>query len=174
MIARKTKFDSLLRTKISQNVSPGPAAYTIRRKLGGTHQSIGQKLATPTGVPTERNLQNVGPGSYNVSRSTLKKDPSVVIGRMARYFGIKFSAGPDPTTYNNIQRLDEKRSNSRERNSVRPVIGTAKRFFQGSEARGSGPCPQTYETHKNTNIGDEKSIGINFTRTVRPISARTG
>lgn len=97
VIQRKTKFDSLYGYKISQNVSPGPAAYTIRRKLGGTHQTIGQKFNNISNNDTRR----VGPGSYNVSSATLKKAPSVVIGRMARYFGINLNdVTPDPAMYN--------------------------------------------------------------------------
>ena len=40
VIQSKQKTDSMFLTKISQNISPGPAKYSKRGPVGGTHQSI--------------------------------------------------------------------------------------------------------------------------------------
>ena len=37
VIQTKSKADSLIQTKISQNISPGPAKYSKRGPIGGTH-----------------------------------------------------------------------------------------------------------------------------------------
>ena len=36
-IQSKSKFDSLIGTKVHQSISPGPAMYRISRNVGGTH-----------------------------------------------------------------------------------------------------------------------------------------
>lgn len=82
-------------TKIAQNVSPGPGSYNIKRPTGGTHQTIAIKFKN---MLEKRVLpSNSGPGSYEVSKLLLKKEPSAVFGTSARNFTQTKTLGPDPT-----------------------------------------------------------------------------
>jgi hypothetical protein len=169
-IQGKTKFDSLYGSKIAQNISPGPGAYEIKRTTGGTYQTIAIKFKQLLDGKVQF---GAGPGSYNISTQLLKKEPSAVFGTTARVLGEKSSQGPDPQSYNASTEITQRKSNSRERNSVRPVIGRAPRN-QESKANLLGPGPQTYVTSTKKLIGDERSIKVSFPKAHRPISARPG
>lgn len=84
----KTKWDSLLQTKIAQNVSPGPANYAPKRPLGGTHQTIAIKLKNDDTSSHYRTVSSlIGPGAYEVNHvRNLKNNPKATIGRSKRLF----------------------------------------------------------------------------------------
>lgn len=83
VIQTKQKHDSLFMTKIIQNVSPGPAKYSTRGPVGGTHQSIAIKFDKQ--LASKFTLSQAGPGSYETnSVQHLTRHPRVTIGNTKR------------------------------------------------------------------------------------------
>jgi hypothetical protein len=66
VIQSKGKWDSLYGTKIAQNISPGPAMYTTRGPMGGTHQTIGERFEKVQ-LESKFTITSAGPGSYDTN-----------------------------------------------------------------------------------------------------------
>ena len=109
-IQRKSKFDSLIGTKVHQSVSQGPAKYRISRKIGGTHQSIGIKFK---GKKPEVAMYKTGPSSYDINPvKFLKRSPSATVGRSRRLFIHTKTIAPGPNKYSSHHRMTDSRCNS--------------------------------------------------------------
>lgn len=84
VIQTKTKWDSLFGTKIAQSISPGPAKYSMRGPVGGTHQSIAMKYEKMQ-LESKFTLSSAGPGAYDTnSVSHLTRHPRGTIGNTKR------------------------------------------------------------------------------------------
>lgn len=168
IIQKKTKFDSLFNTKISQNISPGPGAYRISHPKGGTFQSIGIKFKIPQNTSTS---EVTGPGNYEITNKFFKREPTAVFGYSKRSINIlKGVDGPTAQTYGGHQLMTKMRWISKERNAPRAIIGNEVKI-PGKDSR--NPAPNSYNTLKSS-VGDNYSVKVNFPKAVRPISAKPG
>ena len=171
VIQRKTKFDSLFKTKISQNIGPGPAAYKQPRPLGGTHQSIAIKFKKDKSE--ERfNVSEAGPGAYDINHvKYLKKSPSACFGRTKRNTKSLSVCSAGPQDHNKHYEMTDKKVTSVERNAARCTIGNE---VKNKKLDMATPGPNQYDTMSQRNIGDGASVKVPFAQQIRPISAKPG
>ncbi len=143
VIQIKTKWDSLFGTKIAQNISPGPAKYSTRGSLGGTHQSIAIKFDNLQ-LESKFTLSGAGPGTYNTnSVSHLTRYPRGTIGNSKRTLAETKKNIPGPDEYSSHKPMTDRRSNSAERNAPRCTIGNGLKEFK---PRMETPGPNNYNT----------------------------
>jgi hypothetical protein len=114
-------------------------------------------------------LSPSGPGSYNnvPHKFVFKRNPSAVFSTAKRLAENK-NSGPDPASYVTTSDIVKPRSNSREKTSMRPVIGNAIRW-EGREFR--SPGPQSYDTSHIKTIANNHGYNATIGNAIRPISA---
>lgn len=170
-IQTKGKWDSLFGTKIAQSISPGPAKYSTRGPVGGTHQTIAQKY-DKVQLESKFTLSGAGPGDYDTNTvKHLRRASRVTIGNSTRTLIETKKNIPGPDIYNSHKSMTDRRSNSAERNAPRCTIGNAPKELK---PRMPTPGPNNYNTTSLKQIGDAAGVKVPFTTAVRPISAKPG
>lgn len=142
-IQTKGKWDSLFGTKIAQSISPGPAKYSTRQPVGGTHQSIAIKF-DKVQLESKFTLSSAGPGGYDTNNvNHLRRGSRATIGNTKRTLMGEKKRIPGPDEYSAHKTMTDRRSNSAERNAPRCTIGNAPKELK---PRMPTPGPNNYNT----------------------------